>query len=366
MYIYKLKSVCPFCSGRFSTKSSLKRHIGSQHKVEWSQSRSAPADTSTNVAPVGASAPLEVVEVPEPEVATVRQVCAEEGVSSGMREVRVTSNSVAVRLPEDENPDDIPELISREAMADFELCLPPELYGPMKCLTESLADFMPSYEERVVFEQRMSLWERRVVEAIGVIDEDDWVAKFRRTDPELGYMGIQTLRFMLRCRQGVSTKKARLVVPAHRGLRVPVPKFCTIDPRRSSKRRNWQLPSSTVTAPPPSDVESSAVGAEGMNASVSKEDDAVSVPEVICVSKELDQPDPVPESESSLTDQATMRFCALSASGAANEDPFLPAADVSFELAVVELAGCEENVTGLDDEFSFDLLEMVNACDLEL
>ena len=79
-----------------------------------------------------------------------------------------------------------------------------------------------------------------------------------------------------------------------------------------------------------------------------------------------DQPDPVPESESSLADQATMRFCALSASDAANGDPFLPAVDVSFELAAVELAEGEENVTGLDDEFSFDLLEIVNACELEL
>ena len=108
---------------------------------------------------------------------------------------------------------------------------------------------MPSYEERVVFEQRMSLWEKKVVEAIGTIDKDEWVTKFRRTDPELGYMGTQTLRFMVRCRQGVSTKKARLVSPAHRGLRVPVPKFCTIDPRRSAKKRDWRLPNTTVTAP---------------------------------------------------------------------------------------------------------------------
>ena len=136
----QVKSVCPFCSGRFSTKSSLKRHIGSQHKVEWSLSRSVPADTSTDVAPAGSSTSLKVVEVPEPEIATVRQVRAEEAVSSEMREVIATSNSVAVRLLENENPDDIPELISCDAMTDFEPCLPPELYGPIKGLPESLAD----------------------------------------------------------------------------------------------------------------------------------------------------------------------------------------------------------------------------------
>ena len=225
---------------------------------------------------------------------------------------------------------------------------------------------MPSYEERVIFEQRMSLWEKKVEEAVGVIDEDKWVAKFRRTDPELGYMGIQTLRFMMRCRKGVSAKKARLVIPAHRGLRVPVPKFCTIDPRRSTRKRDWRLPNATITAPPPSNVESSAVGAKGTNEPTSEKDDTVSVPEERGVSNGLCQPGLVPESEFSLADQATMSFCALSASDAANGDPFLPAVDVSFELAAVELAEGEENVTGLNDEFSFDLLKIVNACELEL
>ena len=173
-----VKTVCEYCDAVLGSRRAWKKHARNFHG-EASSRFSKPATATTTTSRT--SQKLEDV---------ARRVCWDNpsdqncitNMTSYVPVLRTSTESDEGKLP-------TPNLVP-----------PPNsvVTVPKETIRPRLVDFVPNGVDRKQYNDRMEIWSRRIARENRVLDEQDWLREVQKNDPNLGFLGRQTVFHMLR------------------------------------------------------------------------------------------------------------------------------------------------------------------------